>query len=341
MELKKSILIFLFLFSVGINAVNQDAILSKKPEKKLSDYEFFKDAVAQIPKENVYPYVLHSALFSDYADKHRFVYVPEGKKAKFVPNQVYDFPVGSALVKTFSYPQALNGNRMLLETRLLLNQESGWAAHTYVWNKEQTEAYLKVTGHTHESMMYYLNDEKKYVDYRVPNQNQCKECHLKRDAIMPIGPKSRNLNFSIQYQEKLANQISYWMEKEIVESHVPLDLIVNWSDEAAPLTAKARAYLDINCGHCHMPGGSADTTGLNLNLTETENRKIGIYKKPVAAGRASEGMRFSIVPGKPNESILLHRMDSLDPGVMMPESGRKLTHSEGVALINDWIISLK
>ena len=230
---------------------------------------------------------------------------------------------------------------MLLETRLLLNQESGWAAHTYVWNKEQTEAYLKVTGHTHESMMYFLDGEKKYVDYRVPNQNQCKECHLKSNAIMPIGPKSRNLNFSIQYEEKLANQISFWMEKEIVENHVPLDLIVNWSDDAAPLTAKARAYLDINCGHCHMPGGSADTTGLNLNLTETEDRKIGIYKKPVAAGRASEGMKFSIVPGKPNESILLHRMDSLDPGVMMPESGRKLSHSEGVALINDWIISLK
>ena len=341
MELKRFFPVFLLLFSIGLNAVNQGAILSKKPEKKLSDYEFFKDAVAQIPMENVFPYVLHSALFSDYADKHRFVYVPQGKKAKFVPNQVYDFPVGSALVKTFSYPQALNGNRMLLETRLLLNQESGWAAHTYVWNKEQTEAYLKVTGYTHESMMYYLDGEKKYVNYRVPNQNQCKECHLKKGAIMPIGPKSRNLNFSIQYQKKLANQISYWMEKEIVENHVPLDLIVNWSDEAAPLTAKARAYLDINCGHCHMPGGSADTTGLNLNLTEIEDRKIGIYKKPVAAGRASEGMRFSIVPGKPNESILLHRMDSLDPGVMMPESGRKLTHSEGVALINDWIISLK
>ena len=230
---------------------------------------------------------------------------------------------------------------MLLETRLLLNQESGWMAHTYVWNQDQTEAYLKVTGHTHKSMAYFINGEKKYVDYRVPNQNQCKECHLKSGVIMPIGPKSRNLNFSIQYKEKIANQISYWMEKEIVESHMPLDLIVNWSDEAAPLNAKARAYLDINCGHCHMPGGSADTTGLNLNLTETENRKIGIYKKPVAAGRASEGMKFSIVPGSPEESILLYRMDSLDPGVMMPESGRKLSHSEGVALINDWIISLK
>jgi uncharacterized repeat protein (TIGR03806 family) len=341
MELKKVCLFLLIFFSVWISAVNEGAILSKKPEKKLSDYELFEDAIAQIPNKNVYPYILHSALFSDYADKHRFVYVPKGKKAKFVPNEVYDFPVGSALVKTFSYPQALNGNRMLLETRLLLYQESGWMAHTYVWNKDQTEAYLKVTGHTHEAMTYFVDGEKKYIDYRVPNQNQCKECHLKSDVIMPIGPKSRNLNFSIQFQEKVANQISYWMEKEIVESHMPLDLIVNWSDEAAPLYAKARAYLDINCGHCHMPGGSADTTGLNLNLTETENRKIGIYKKPVAAGRASEGMKFSIVPGKPEESILLHRMDSLDPGVMMPESGRKLTHSEGVALINDWIISLK
>ena len=341
MELKKVCLFLLIFFSVWISAVNEGAILSKKPEKKLSDYELFEDAIAQIPNKNVYPYILHSALFSDYADKHRFVYVPRGKKAKFVPNEVYDFPVGSALVKTFSYPQALNGSRMLLETRLLLNQESGWMAHTYVWNKDQTEAYLKVTGHTHEEMMYFVDGEKKYIDYRVPNQNQCKECHLKSGVIMPIGPKSRNLNFSIQFQEKVANQISYWMEKEIVESHMPLDLIVNWSDEAAPLYAKARAYLDINCGHCHMPGGSADTTGLNLNLTETENRKIGIYKKPVAAGRASEGMKFSIVPGKPEESILLYRMDSLDPGVMMLEAGRKLTHSEGVALINDWIISLK
>ena len=341
MELKNLIYVLLFLFCLNSNAVNDEAILSKKPEKKLSDYEFFNDAIAQIPAENVYSYVLHSALFSDYADKHRFVYVPKGKKAKFIPNEVYEFPIGSALVKTFSYPQALNGGRMLLETRLLLHQESGWMAHTYVWNKEQSEAYLKVTGHTHESMLYYLDGEKKYIDYRVPNQNQCKECHLKNDVIMPIGPKSRNLNFSIQYKEKIANQISYWMEKNMVENHIPLDLIVNWADGAAPLNAKARAYLDINCGHCHMPGGSADTTGLNLNLTETNATKLGIYKKPVAAGRASEGMKFSIVPGEPKESILLHRMDSLDPGVMMPESGRKLTHSEGVALINDWIISLK
>ena len=157
MELKNLISFLLFLFCLNLNAVNDKAILSEKPEKKLSDYEFFDDAINQIPAENVYSYVLHSALFSDYADKHRFVYVPKGKKAKFIPNEVYEFPIGSALVKTFSYPQALNGGRMLLETRLLLNQESGWMAHTYVWNKDQSEAYLKVTVNTHESMLYYLD----------------------------------------------------------------------------------------------------------------------------------------------------------------------------------------
>ena len=68
---------------------------------------------------------------------------------------------------------------------------------------------------------------------------------------------------------------------------------------------------------------------------------IGIYKKPVAAGRASADLKYSIVPGKPDESILLHRMNSLDPGVMMPESGRALLHYEGVNLINEWIENIQ
>ena len=85
MELKKVYFLIFILLSFSVSAVNEEAILSKKPEKKLSEYEFFEDAIAQVPSENVYPYILHSALFSDYADKHRFVYVPKGKKAKFFP----------------------------------------------------------------------------------------------------------------------------------------------------------------------------------------------------------------------------------------------------------------
>ena len=67
---------------------------------------------------------------------------------------------------------------------------------------------------------------------------------------------------------------------------------------------------------------------------------MGIFKKPVATGRGSGGYKYSIVPGKPEESILLYRMESMDPGVMMPESGRALTHKEAVEMVRDWIYGL-
>ena len=89
-----------------------------------------------------------------------------------------------------------------------------------------------------------------------------------------------------------------------------------------------------------IPGGSADTTGLYLNYTEQGKERIGIYKKPVAAGRASGNLKYSIVPGHPNDSILLYRMKSLDPGIMMPESGRALSDEIGIKLISDWIDTL-
>ena len=338
---KQIIVFFILLNSVNLWSVNLEAILSSKPEKKLSDYELFEDLTNQLPSDGVHPYILPSALFSDYADKERFVYVPEGVKAKFKPNEVYEFPVGAVLVKTFSYSETTSMGKKLLETRLLLNQENGWKAHTYVWNEEQTDAFLKVAGYTYENIEFLENGELMQVSYRVPNQNQCKECHLKNNAIMPIGPKSRNLNFSIQYKDEEENQISFWIENGLVENHMPLDLIVNWTDQSATLNHRARAYLDINCGHCHLSSGSASNTGLYLNYTETNAMNIGIFKKPVAAGRASADLKYSIVPGKPQESILLHRMNSLDPGVMMPESGRALLHSEGVELINDWIENLQ
>ena len=114
----------------------------------------------------------------------------------------------------------------------------------------------------------------------------------------------------------------------------------NYFDLDAPLEDRARAYLDINCGHCHIPGGSADTTGLYLNFTEKDREQLGIYKKPVAAGRASGNLKYSIVPGYSNKSIMLYRMRSLDPGIMMPESGRALADDAGIELIKNWIDKL-
>lgn len=47
-----------------------------------------------------------------------------------------------------------------------------------------------------------------------------------------------------------------------------------------------------------------------------------------------------IVPGAPDASILLYRMESTDPGIAMPELGRATVHKEGVALVRQWIESM-
>ena len=148
------------------------------------------------------------------------------------------------------------------------------------------------------------------------------------------------MNKLVQYKNNEMNQILYWAAQGWIDQSYDENYIQSYLNEDVLLEDRARAYLDINCGHCHIPGGSADTTGLYLNLTENSKEKLGIFKKPVAAGRASGNLRYSIVPGHADESILLYRMLSLDPGIMMPESGRALSDAEGILLIEKWINQL-
>jgi len=107
--------------------------------------------------------------------------------------------------------------------------------------------------------------------------------------------------------------------------------------ETGSLNARARAYLDVNCGHCHNPKGPADTSGLWLNWDQPADTNLGLYKRPTAAGRGSVGLDFAIKPGDPGQSYLVARMQSLEPGIAMPELGRATVHTEGVDLIRHWV----
>jgi hypothetical protein len=148
------------------------------------------------------------------------------------------------------------------------------------------------------------------------------------------------LNSSLDYDDGSMNQLLKWHEKGWIDKDMQFKTMENWANESASLEDRTRAYLDINCGHCHIDGGSADTTGLYLDFTEDRKIHLGYFKKPIAAGRASNNLKYSIVPGKPEKSILFYRMQSLDPGIMMPESGRALEHKEAIRLVEDWIKSL-
>ena len=111
----------------------------------------------------------------------------------------------------------------------------------------------------------------------------------------------------------------------------------DWKDVALPINDRARAYLDINCSHCHNRDGAADTSGLYLTQDIALGEASGRCKLPIAAGGGTGNLPFDIVPGHPDDSVLVYRLGSTDPGAMMPELGRSLRHDEGVALVREWI----
>ena len=297
------------------------------------------------PNERVVPYTLNTPLFSDYAHKLRFIYFPEGMVAKYDSEQVLNFPVGTAIIKTFYYnhdERKLEKGRNLIETRVLLNQAEGWVALPYVWNDEQTEAYLDVAGARKEIQWKDKSGKKKKLEYLVPNMIQCKECHSKKKVLVPIGPSARQLNRDFNYSTGKANQLTYFADQGYLsglpEAKTEWPKSAQWGqNQEFDIDARARAYLDANCGHCHNPDGPANTSGMFLNSHTTNPTELGVNKVPIAAGKGSGGRSYGIVPGNPDASILVHRMESLDPGVMMPEVGRKMKHEEGIQLIREWI----
>jgi uncharacterized repeat protein (TIGR03806 family) len=329
----KSLLAAAALFATALLArpaaeVNDAAITGEGYPAHLSDYGFFADLEARAPSPRVMGYDLETALFSDYAEKQRFIYVPAGARARYDGEAAFDFPVGSALIKTFGYRQA--GAFRPLETRLLLRRASGWVAIPYVWNADGSDAELKRAGTRLPVTFTDPTGQTRSISYAVPNQNQCKDCHALGGQITPIGPKARYLNHDGQLQRLVAAGVL---------DRTPADAprVARWNDSAAPLDARARAYLEINCAHCHNPKGAASNSGLFLELSRRDPNALGILKRPVAAGRGSGGRDFAIQPGHADTSFLIYRLESTDPGIAMPELGRSTVHAEGAKLLRQWI----
>lgn len=306
--------------------VSDSAVMEGMP-RALSEYGFFTDLAGQRPAVRVARYELNTPLWSDGADKLRFIYVPDGKALEPDGEGLLRFPVGSAIVKTFAFGKG--EERRLIETRVLLHRADGWLALPYLWNENQTDATLALAG----ARLPITTPEGETISYRVPNKNQCKTCHSKDGEVIPIGPKARNLSAGW-----LAG-----MERGRMLSAMPAtyDTLPDWQARTdGESAAVARAYLDVNCAHCHQPGGAASNSGLDLRWEQEDPHAIGIGKPPVAAGRGAGGLLVSVAPGDPDGSILAYRMASSEPGIAMPELGKETVDHAGVEVVRRWIAEM-
>lgn len=323
-----------------------------EPCRKLSSYRFFTDGPAQAPNRRVVPYDLNTPLFSDYATKHRFLWLPPGQSMAYSETGVFDMPVGAVLIKTFSYLHDLRdpgGGERLVETRLLVHRESGWKGLVYLWNDEQTEAELVVAGATVPVEWVHTDGETRQLSYRVPDINQCENCHVVHvdddDVGTPIGIQARHLNRELDVGDGPVNQLAALAEGGYLTG-APADPAAAprapvFDDlDSGTLDERARAWLDINCAHCHSQVGPARTSGLDLSIGQTDPSQYGVCKAPIAAGPGTGGRLYDIVPGLPDESIFVFRLESVEPEIRMPELLRQTVHTESVALVKEWIAAM-
>ena len=303
---------------------NEDGLVSRVGNvdfaHRLSAYSIFAGELKNLsPAEGFHVYELSTELFSDYALKQRLIRLPEGNVLIEKGVGLPDFPDSTVMVKTFYYFHDFRDpseGRRIVETRLLVKQKGKWDVATYVWNESQTDALLVDSGLN--TTVNWINEkgEAAVISYHVPSVRECVTCHSYRNEVIPIGPKIRNLNRLIIGNGGEVNQLAHLEDLGLLKrTGIPVWHLPSWNDRNTGLEDRARAYLDVNCGHCHTPGGFANEVNLSLTFEETEGGADIRQRKDAIAQMIRRGR--------------------------MPLIGTTLVHREGLELIESYIKSLK
>lgn len=334
--------------NVTITAVSIAVVdLTQVPYSKLSDYKFFVgDIKNQNPSYGVLPYKPTSSLFTDYAQKARFVWMPDGTTATYNGDENnLELPIGAVLIKSFFYNNVQPSNTTrIIETRLMIRTNDEWIFAEYEWNNEQTEAFLSMDGST--TSVTWLDDNgvsQTVSQYRLPSGIECLTCHKQDEIPVPIGIKPQNLNTIYNYQTGMQNQLAKWVEMGYLSSTgLPNTIasVVDYNDVSQPLNLRVRSYLDINCAHCHSDLGQCGYRDLRLSFVDTTvPANMGFCLPSV---QPIEGSTSIVEPGNHERSAMYLMLNNTDGGTLtMPLLGRTVIHQEGVVLIQQWINSLE
>ena len=271
---------------------------------------------------NMFKYELNTQLFTDYAHKLRIIGLPEGTALEYADDGFPIFPTGTLIAKTFYYnldETNPNSGQKIIETRVLIKEETEWTIGNYVWNEDQTDAVLDQNQYNVTVDFVNETGDDVTVNYVVPGANDCTKCHSNSNNITPIGPKLRTMNFNVDG----VNQLQYFIDNgQLINAPNPSEIasLPNWEDDINySLEERSRAYFDVNCAHCHTTGGFCEFQS-TLNLAfETNFDDTNIFQR-----------RFSIS----------NRMATYSPGISMPFIGTTMIHSEGFDLIQEYLDSL-
>ena len=254
---------------------------------ELSNYDVFRGIPSKLnPSPGFHLYELSTQLFTDYAEKQRLIKIPAGTKMSAIDNGLLEFPDGTIIAKTFFYyndKRDTAKGKKLIETRLLIKSGTAWNAGTYLWNDAQTDGKLATSGVNKSISWIDAAGNPNIISYHVPSKNECNTCHQSNNNLIPIGPKARNLNRDVLRSGSSVNQLTYFYNSGLINPINTADFsaLPNWQNQSFSVEERARAYLDVNCAHCHNKQGFAADKGLFFGY-EIPLEKTGIKQKKEA-----------------------------------------------------------
>jgi uncharacterized repeat protein (TIGR03806 family) len=302
----------------------------------------FSDVPNRVPAPELVPYDVRSPLWSDGASKRRFLVVPDGTTIGFTTSGAWNMPVGTILVKEFSY-ETEDGNpasERALETRFLVRRADGWHGFSYQWNEAQTEAYLLDNGTT----VTFPVDEPGATEHThvLPSRSDCERCHTVA-AGGTLGLRTEQLNRSFTYGSVADNQLRALEHVGFFGACLParpatLATLTDPADTSAPIANRARGWLQANCAHCHLPGGPAPTT-IDLRAEVPFAAMNVCDAVPQHGDLGVSGARI-VRPGSAEDSVLWLRAAIRGDENQMPPLATLIPDPLGDGVLEAWINTL-
>jgi len=315
---------------------------SSTPKDHLSQLGIFQGPLAALtPAPGVIPYDINVPLYSDGAQKRRFMILPPTQRLAAPVDDTTDrwvIPAGTYFVKNFFFPNDARDQTKgihLVETRFLVRTAEGYLASTYLWNTDQTDAI--VSGGNVDVPVQWIDEQgvQHAQSFHVPGTSYCQDCHDQR----ALGIRTRQMDLAGAFSDGSTNQIDFLMAEGVLDARPPAGVTLSDPTGTGPMDGRARSYLDANCAHCHAERGLASGTRLYLDYEHTDPSSLASLaicrQVPAVAGRDRV-----IVPGHPEQSEFLARMESPDPFVRMPLGPIRIPDGAGIAVLSEWVTAM-
>lgn len=307
----------------------------------------FRDLATLAPNPGIHPYEPEVAFWSDHAIKRRWFGVPvSAGPMDFSRDEPWTYPTGSIFVKHFDLELRRGDptSRKRIETRVLVKNDQGLSGMSYRWNDDDTEAIL--VGGAGESFDLRIDDDNDPATpditqtWKIPSRTQCNICHTPAAGHV-LAFNTRQLNRPGDLAGNTGNFLTLLADSGYLSGleadPATLPAHVDIKDEARPLEARVRAYLDVNCAYCHR---SDEPGGLNLRADASLAETFLIDHPDTGQITVSNPDLRRVAPGSPADSSVLQRVAAAPGFNRMPFLGSSQIDADAVALLTEWITSL-